>query len=218
MIKMKVLIFMAILKLTLTGCGKAGQERLIIYSFSGENEQLAVSNGIIVLNGTEETFVGGDLKVTGDFFDDITSYSTTFYTMSGSEKDIILSNSVVDMTGGTVNVSSDLGQISGESTIRRINIDDANDLENTLYFELAVKDKNGKESVYQLQMSLTEITQNLVRLRNRILHKLPMFMAFVLLNSRNTEILIKIPVYQEINKTRICGGKIHETDRFIKTD
>ena len=31
---------------------------------------------------------------------------------------------------------------------------------NTLYFELAVKDKNGKESVYQLQMSLTEITQN----------------------------------------------------------
>ena len=113
MIKMKVLIFMAILILTLTGCGKAGQERLIIYSFSGENEQLAVSNGIIVLNGTEETFVGGDLKVTGDFFDDITSYSTTFYTMSGSEN-----------------------------------------------FELAVKDKNGKESVYQLQMSLTEITQN----------------------------------------------------------
>ena len=86
MIKMKVLIFMAILILTLTGCGKAGQERLIIYSFSGENEQLAVSNGIIVLNGTEETFVGGDLKVTGDFFDDITSYSTTFYTMSGSER------------------------------------------------------------------------------------------------------------------------------------
>ena len=120
MIKMKVLIFIAILILTLTGCGKAEQEQLIIYSFSGENEQLAVSNGIIVLNGTEETFVGGDLKVTGDFFDDITSYSTTFYTMSGSEKDIILSNSVVDMTGGTVNVSSDLGQISGESTIRRI--------------------------------------------------------------------------------------------------
>ena len=160
MIKTEALVFMTIILTALTGCGKAEQEQLIIYSFSGENEQLAVSNGIIVLNGTEETFVGGDLKVTGDFFDDITSYSTTFYTMSGSEKDIILSSSVVDMTGGTVNVSSDLGQISGESTIRRINIDDANDLENTLYFELAVKDKNGKESVYQLQMSLTEITQN----------------------------------------------------------
>ena len=160
MIKTAALVFMTIILTALTGCGKAEQEQLIIYSFSGENEQLAVSNGIIVLNGTEETFVGGDLKVTGDFFDDITSYSTTFYTMSGSEKDIILSNSVVDMTGETVNVSCDLGQISGESIIRRIKIDDVNDLENVLYFELTTKNKNGEENVYQLQISLTEITKN----------------------------------------------------------
>jgi hypothetical protein len=131
-----------------------------VYSFSGENEQLTVSNGVIVLNGTEETFAGGDLKVTGDLFTDITSYSTTFYTMSGNERDIILSNSVVDMTGGKVNVSGDLGQISGESVIKRIKIDDTSDLKNTLYFELITKDKYGEESVYQLQMSLTEITKN----------------------------------------------------------
>ena len=80
--------------------------------------------------------------------------------MSGSEKDIILSNSVVDMTGETVNVSCDLGQISGESIIRRIKIDDVNDLENVLYFELTTKNKNGEENVYQLQISLTEITKN----------------------------------------------------------
>ena len=152
MIKTEALVFMTIILTALTGCGKAEQEQLIIYSFSGENEQLAVSNGIIVLNGSEETFVGGDLKVTGDFFDDITSYSTTFYTMSGSEKDIILSNSVVDMTGETVNVSCDLGQISGESIIRRIKIDDVNDLENVLYFELTTKNKSGEENVYQLQI------------------------------------------------------------------
>ena len=160
MIKTKALVFMTIILTALTGCGKAEQEQLIIYSFSGENELLAVSNGIIVLNGTEETFDGGDLKVTGDFFDDITSYSTTFYTMSGSEKDIILSNSVADMTGETVNVSCDLGQISGKSIIRRIKIDDVNDLENVLYFELTTKNKNGEENVYQLQISLTEITKN----------------------------------------------------------
>ena len=153
MIKTKALILMAILMLALTGCGKAEQERSIVYSFSGENEQLAVSNGSIVLNGTEETFTGGDLKVTGDFFADITSYSTTFYTMSGSEKDVILSNSVVDMTGGTANISGDLGQVSGGSIIK---IDDASDLKNILYFELTTKDKDGKESVYQLQMSLTK--------------------------------------------------------------
>lgn len=79
--------------------------------------------------------------------------------MSDSEKDVILSNSVVDMTGGTVNVSGDLGQVSGDSIISRIKIGDTSDLDNTLYFELTTKDKHGKESVYQLQMSLTEITK-----------------------------------------------------------
>lgn len=52
MIKMKTLAFMTILMLALTGCGKEEQEPLRIYSFSGENEQFAVSNGIIDLNGT----------------------------------------------------------------------------------------------------------------------------------------------------------------------
>ena len=120
MIKMKTLAFMTILMLALTGCGKEEQEPLRIYSFSGENEQFAVSNGIIVLNGSEEIFSGGDLKAADKSFLDITSYSTTFYTISGSEKNVILSNSVTDTTGGTVNVSGDLGQISGNSTLRRI--------------------------------------------------------------------------------------------------
>ena len=120
MIKIKVFVYMAILTLALTGCGKEEPDQLTVYFFSGENEQLTVSNGVIVLNGTEEIFAGGDLKVTGDLPADITSYSTTFYTISGSEKNVILSNSVVDTTGGTVNVSGDLGQISGDSTLRRI--------------------------------------------------------------------------------------------------
>ena len=160
MIKSKVLVFLAILMLALVGCEKVEQEQLTVYSFSGENEQLSISNGIIVLNGTEEIFTGGDLKVTDDFFNNITSYSTTFYIMADDEKDVILSNDVVDMTGDTVNISGDLGQISGNSTIRRIKIDDTSNLENILHFELTTKDRNGKENVYQLQLSLTEITKS----------------------------------------------------------
>jgi len=160
MIKLKVSVFMAILVLTLVGCEKVEQEQLTVYSFSGENEQLSISNGIIVLNGTEEIFNGGDLKVTGDFFNNITSYSTTFYIMAGDEKDVILSNSVVDMTGATVNVSGDLGQVSGNSAIGRIKIDGTSDLKGILYFELTTKDRNGNENVCQLQLPLTEITKN----------------------------------------------------------
>ena len=119
-----------------------------------------VGKSIIVLNGTEEIFTGGDLKVADDFFNNITSYSTTFYIMVGDEKDVILSNDVVDMTGDTVNISGDLGQISGNSTIRRIKIDGTSDLKNILYFELTAKDMDGNENVYQLELSLTEITKS----------------------------------------------------------
>lgn len=160
MVKLRVLVFMAILMLALAGCEKVEQEQLTVYSFSGENEQLSISNGIIILNGTEETFSGGDLKVSDDFFDNITSYSTTFYIMAGDEKDVILSNGMVDMTGDTVNVSGDLGQISGDSAIRRIKIDGTSDLKNILYFELTAKDMDGNENVYQLELSLTEITKS----------------------------------------------------------
>ena len=160
MIKSKVLVFLAILMLALVGCEKVEQEQLTVYSFSGENEQLSISNGIIILNGTEETFSGGDLKVSDDFFDNIASYSTTFYIMAGDEKDVILSNGMVDMTGDTVNVSGDLGQISGDSAIRRIKIDGTSDLKNIFYFELTTKDMDGNENVYQLELSLTEITKS----------------------------------------------------------
>lgn len=160
MIKSKLLILTAILMLTFTGCKNTEQEPLTVYSFSGENEQLSISNGIIVFDGTKELFAGGELKVSDDFFNNITSYSTAFYIMSGEEKDVILSNSVTDITGDTVSVSGKLGQISGDSSIRRIKIDDTDDLKNLLFFELTAKDTDGKENVYQLQLSLTEVTEN----------------------------------------------------------
>ena len=108
------------------------------------------------------TFLPG----TGDYEDDPPIYedqNVVLYHILHDirhEKNVILSNSVTDTTGGTVNVSGDLGQISGASTLRRIKIDDTNDLNGTLYFELTTKNKYGTENVYQLQMALTEITKN----------------------------------------------------------
>lgn len=69
----KKLFLIAILMLTLVGCDNVTQEQLTVYSFSGENEQFSISNGVIVLDGTEEIFSGGDLKVADNFFTDIMS-------------------------------------------------------------------------------------------------------------------------------------------------
>ena len=48
-------------------------------SFSGENEYISVSNGVIILDGKDEICYGGDLKVMSDDFANITTYSTTIY-------------------------------------------------------------------------------------------------------------------------------------------
>lgn len=159
MTKRKLLALMAILALSLTGCG-AEPEPLSVYSFSGENACFSVSNGVIVLTETEEIFSGGDLKTGGEAFENIASYSATFYILSRDEKQVILSTRVEDMTGGAIPVSGDLGQGSGDGIVTGAKAEYLNDLKNNLYFELTTVDLSGAESVYQLQMSLTEITND----------------------------------------------------------
>ena len=103
--------------LSLTGCGisshKKHEQGSVIYSFSGEDDSISVSNGVIILDGKDEICYGGNLKVMSDKFADITTYSTTIY-INESEKEILLSNSVDDQTGGTIDVSGNIGKVSGD--------------------------------------------------------------------------------------------------------
>lgn len=157
--KTNISVFILLFVLLLSGCSETKENQLAVYSFSGENELLTVSNGVIVFNDTEEIFTGGDLKVSDDIAADINFYSTKFYILSSDEKSVICSSSVEDQTGGTIKVSGDLGTLSGDGILTRDKINDVDDLKNNLYFELTTIDTHGEENVYQLQMSLTEITK-----------------------------------------------------------
>ena len=91
--------------------------------------------------------------MTSDDFGDITTYSTTIY-INGSEKEILLSNGVDDQTGGTIDVSGNIGKISGDI------LGDSDDkLTDNLWFELKTTNLNGEESTYRVQLETTEITK-----------------------------------------------------------
>ena len=141
----------------LAGCNTSPESNeeqpLKVYSFSGENEYISVSNGVIILDGKDEICYGGDLKVMSDDFSDITTYSTTIY-INGSEKEILLSNGVDDQTGGTIDVSGNIGKISGDILG---DIDDK--LTDNLWFELKTTNLSGEENTYQVQLETTEITK-----------------------------------------------------------
>lgn len=156
----KIVAFIFIAILSLTGCGKMEPaEPLMVYSFHGENEQLKVTNGVIVLSDGNDVFYGGDLEVSEDFPSNIISFSTTFYVASENKDQILLSNSVVDRTGSCIQVDGDLGKIAGEggSWGTVVNGAQIDDLKNNLFFELTTTDINGEENVYRLQMLLSEV-------------------------------------------------------------
>lgn len=161
---MKRIIYIAIsclLIAALVGCGGAIEDAEsgdVVYSMSGSNDLFEISNGVIVLGEEEEVFDGGDLKVLQeDLFADVTAYTCSYYTITNGERRTILSNSTVDMTGGTLNVNGDLGRASGNGILIGNKIKSAEDMENVIWFELITTDLGGKDNTYQLPLVLNKV-------------------------------------------------------------
>ena len=145
----------------LVGCAGSAENAesdSVVYSMSGSNDLFEISNGVIVLGEEEEVFDGGDLKIIQeDLFSDVTAYTCSYYTITNGERRTILSNSTVDMTGGTLNVNGDLGRASGNGILIGNKIQSAEDLENVIWFELITTDLSGKENTYQLALVLNKV-------------------------------------------------------------
>lgn len=161
---MKKIISIAIsflLIAALVGCvGSAenAESGSVVYSMSGSNDLFEISNGVIVLGEEEEVFDGGDLKVLQEYLlADVTSYTCSFYVITNGEKRPILSNSTVDMTGGTLNINGDLGRASGNGILIGNKIKEAQELEQLLWFKLITTDLSGKENTYQLPLVLNKV-------------------------------------------------------------
>jgi len=76
--------------------------------------------------------------------------------IADGERRIILSNSVVDQTGGTISIEGDLGKGAGDGFIIGNKVEKIDDLKENLWFELKTTDLNGNEEAYQVQLTLTE--------------------------------------------------------------
>ena len=139
----------------LSGCGgETAKESLVVYSFYGESENLSISNGVIVLSSTEEIFYGGNLE--GEL-SDVVGYSMTYYIPFSNDERILLSNSVEDMTGGTINIAGEIGKRSGDI----LTTTEIEELRNNLFLKLKTTNLKGEENEYQLQLTLKEITGQL---------------------------------------------------------
>ena len=154
--KLIALVLALVCVFTLASCSNTPDEPITL-SIKGEHEYFAITNGSIVLSDTEEVFDGGDLQITqSGVFEEVASYSTTFYMIADGERRIILSNSVVDQTGGPISIEGDLGKGAGDGFIIGNKVEKIDNLKENLWFELKTTDLNGNEEAYQVQLTLTE--------------------------------------------------------------
>ena len=138
--------------LALAGC----QERVSTCSFRGEHEYFTISNGLITLEDKEMVFDGGNIEITqSGFFDEVVSYTSTFYMLTNGEQKVILSNTVISQTGDATSIDNDLGSISGEGILGN-EVKSIDNLKDNIWFEFKTTDLNGKENIYQIQLVVTK--------------------------------------------------------------
>lgn len=138
----------------LAGCG--GGEvpaELSVWSLSGENEQLRLSNGVLVLNGGEDVLHGGDLEVLDNSVPPATAFLTEYYLAGDGEARTLLSMQSVDQTGGTLDPAGSTGAIAGDLSGRFYE-----GWQDELWLELTVTDRAGQTFTYPLQLRATEVT------------------------------------------------------------
>ena len=141
----------------LAGCNHAKQEQVSTYSFYGTHDYFTISNGSITLGTTEEVFDGGDFKVTqSGMFEEVVSCFTIFYTFTNGERNDIFVHQAIDKTGGMLDLNGDLGTMSGTDCVIGHMVKSIEELKDNLWFELKTTDFNGEETVYQVQLTVTE--------------------------------------------------------------
>ena len=138
----------------LAGCGGGeAPAALSVWSLPGENEQLRLSNGVLVLNGGEDVLHGGDLEVLDRDIPPATAFLTEYYLAGDGEERTLLSMQSVDQTGGTLDPAGSTGAIAGDLSGRFYE-----GWQNELWLELTVTDRAGQTFTYPLQLRATEVT------------------------------------------------------------
>ena len=160
--KMTAILLALVLVFSLTACGGAkNKSKTAVYVFSGGNEYFDVVNGVIVLGEDEEVFSGGDLKINRNAdFDGVDFFRSEFYILRDGEERTVFVSEMHDQTDGpSVNISGDLGVISGGTVItegRKLEEFEP-DLLNNLYFKLTVRKTDGTSNTYTVQMDVENV-------------------------------------------------------------
>jgi hypothetical protein len=153
--KFIAIILIVIFLCVFTSCTRTDNQTEI-YSFSGENENIAINNGLIIVTNDSEKFIGGDLSFKGDEPLDAKDYFERFFYYKDGNEEIIFNNvtTTTSSNKGRVNISSELGSISSKNLFY---YDDLELIKGSLNFLISGKLVNGENFEYDLTLIVKKV-------------------------------------------------------------
>ncbi|HZK33562.1 MAG TPA: hypothetical protein VFC60_03585 [Tissierellaceae bacterium] len=137
----------------ITSCANP-KNKTEVYTFNGEDENIKVNNGLIIVTDDLEKFIVGDLSFKGEELSDVKHYFAKFFFYKDGDENTILNNSST-IEGATQGqrIHSELGSISSEDLFYG---KDLELIKESLNFSLSGKLMNGESFKYNLTLNVKD--------------------------------------------------------------
>lgn len=128
-----------------------------VYSFEGENQNIRISNGAIILSPHKQILHAGDITYIGEKVDDIVSYSQDLYLGEAISQNIVLSFS--SSTNKSISfpeefsTNKDMGEMSSSTLF---NEEELKLIKEELYFTLKYTTSSGEKNTILLKLNVNE--------------------------------------------------------------
>lgn len=152
--KMVCFIFVAVYLLVLVSCSNQ-QNDIQIYSFSGESDNISISNGVIFITKDLEKFIGGDLSFNSNLILNVKKSSARFYFIKDGVETTIQEN--MDIINGSykgMEIQQDTGSSSSKDLFQG---KDLELIEESLYFSLIGNFMNDKNFQYTIPLKVKRV-------------------------------------------------------------
>lgn len=145
---------------------KMDKQEFKVYSFQGENTDIRITDGLIIMSPIKHIVSGGNIQYIGSKEEQIESYSESIYLDKEGDKDVVLLKTVsMEMDNKGISLSDELllnksiGEISSQQLF---NEEQLGLIKNNLYFSLRYSTVDGKieNSIIMLNVEEFNMREN----------------------------------------------------------
>ncbi|MBE6061577.1 MAG: hypothetical protein E7215_15645 [Clostridium sulfidigenes] len=145
---------------------KMDKQEFKVYSFQGENTDIRITDGLIIMSPNKHIVSGGNIQYIGSKEEQIESYSESIYLDKEGDKDVVLLKTVsMEMDNKGISLSDELllnksiGEISSQQLF---NEEQLGLIKNNLYFSLRYSTVDGEieNSIIMLNVEEFNMREN----------------------------------------------------------